>query len=361
MQIASATVIGNYRNLVGDLTRLEMKGPDLILNASGPLALNRSSSSRVQYHLDAKNLAEIGRLGGLKDLGGTAIVDGTLTGNAASLQTSGTIAGNNISYRGNEALEVNGTFEVTVPELTVADAKVSGDLAANFVKVAGLEINEVKGKASYAAQRLEFSTNVKHEARELDAAGSVIFHPDHQELHLPQLAIRAEGQEWRMASGDRGGDSIWRRQADGPQSEARERRPDAGRGRRAVAEGRRSVGDQLEGQCDEHRSPAGRTAAAAGSGIQRPLERASDRRRHDRSADGQRPSRCQKRRIPQLHLRVADCGGRLHGQPTLSSMRSSSSRRRNRSPRSGRCRSRSSSAAKEATLLRRPRIRSTFE
>jgi autotransporter translocation and assembly factor TamB len=199
LQIESATVVGHYRDLVGDLTQLEVKGPDLTLKASGPLALNRTSSSNVKYHVDATNLTEIGKLAGLSGLEGSAVVDGTLTGNAASLQSSGTLAGNELSYRGNQALDVSGTFEATVPELTAADARVGGDLSATFVKVGGLEINEVKGKATYAGQQLDFSTNLKQEARELDAAGNLIFHPDHQELHLPQLAIRAEGQEWRLA------------------------------------------------------------------------------------------------------------------------------------------------------------------
>jgi autotransporter translocation and assembly factor TamB len=199
LQIESATVVGHYRDLVGDLTQLEMKGPDLTLKASGPLALNRTSSSNVKYHIDATNLAEIGKLAGVSGLDGSAVIDGTLTGNAASLQSSGTFAGNELSYRGNEALDVVGTFDATVPELAAANARIGGDLSANFVKVGGLEINEVKGKATYAGQQLDFSTNLKQEARELDAAGTLILHPDHQELHLPQLAIRAEGQEWRLA------------------------------------------------------------------------------------------------------------------------------------------------------------------
>ena len=83
----------------------------MTLTASGPLSFNRSSSSQVKYHVDATNLAEIGRLMG-QPMSGSAIADGTLTGNATSLQASGTISGNNLSYQGNEALDLNGTFDV---------------------------------------------------------------------------------------------------------------------------------------------------------------------------------------------------------------------------------------------------------
>ena len=31
--------------------------------------------------------------------------------------------------------------------------------------------------------------------------GRSIFHPDHQEIHLPKLAVRTQGVEWRTAPG----------------------------------------------------------------------------------------------------------------------------------------------------------------
>ncbi len=37
--------------------------------------------------------------------------------------------------------------------------------------------------------------------RELAADGSAVFHPDHQEIHLANLALRAEQVEWRTAPG----------------------------------------------------------------------------------------------------------------------------------------------------------------
>ena len=43
--------------------------------------------------------------------------------------------------------------------------------------------------------------NLKEKTRELDASGQLILHTDHQELHLPTLAVRTQGIEWRMAAG----------------------------------------------------------------------------------------------------------------------------------------------------------------
>ena len=68
---------------------------------------------------------------------------------------------------------------------------------------------------TYADKKLDFRTHLAQSpsggqaeqaagqsasgTRELDATGSVVFHPDHQELHLPSLALRTQGVEWKGA------------------------------------------------------------------------------------------------------------------------------------------------------------------
>ena len=54
---------------------------------------------------------------------------------------------------------------------------------------------------TYAKQRLEFETTVQERGRDLAATGSVVFHPDHQEIHLPPLALATKGIEWRNVPG----------------------------------------------------------------------------------------------------------------------------------------------------------------
>ncbi|MEP6593808.1 MAG: translocation/assembly module TamB domain-containing protein, partial [Acidobacteriota bacterium] len=41
----------------------------------------------------------------------------------------------------------------------------------------------------------------QEKTRELEAQGQVLLHPDHQEIHLPSLAVRTQGVEWRTAPG----------------------------------------------------------------------------------------------------------------------------------------------------------------
>ena len=201
LQIDTAAVDGKYAAQVGDLTKLQVAGPDLKAEASGRIALDRTSASNLKYHVEAPNLAELAKLAGQQGMEGMVVLDGTVTGNAAALQTTGSLNGSNVGYQNNRALDLNGNYTVSVPNLEVKDARVETTLASTFVAAAGLEINAATVKATYEKQRVEFTTHLKEKTRELDATGSVILHPDHQEIHLPQLAIRTQGVEWRTAPG----------------------------------------------------------------------------------------------------------------------------------------------------------------
>ena len=201
LKIESAEIEGKYANQVGDIARVDITGPDVKANASGRIALDRTSRSDLKYHVDAINLPELAKLAGQTNVGGSATLDGTLTGNASALVTKGTLNGSNLSYGENSTLDLNSQYIVSVPELQVANAKVEATTDATFVKIGSTELNSVKATTTYDQKTLDFSTNLKEKTRELDAAGQVIFHPDHQELHLPTLAVRTQGVEWRMAPG----------------------------------------------------------------------------------------------------------------------------------------------------------------
>ena len=201
LEIDAAEVQGQYANRIGDIARLSLKGPDLNVNASGRFALDRTTQSDLTYHLEATDLAEVGRVAGQEGLAGSVVLDGTLTGNAASMQTTGTLDGSNLTYQDNNALDLNAKYNVTVPELSFADAIVQATTTASFVKAGGLELNSVEATTTYSGKTLDFSVLLQEQTREVDAQGRIIFHPDHQEIHLPQLTIRTEGQEWRSAPG----------------------------------------------------------------------------------------------------------------------------------------------------------------
>lgn len=216
LAIDSADVQGQYANRRGNLRAATIKGPDLDVRASGPIALDRSGQSNLTYHVASTNLESLGKLVN-QPLAGSVVLDGTLTGNAASLQTTGSMDGSNIGYQGSKALDLNSTYQVTMPDLEFARAEVSAETKGTFVQIGGVQINALTATTNYANKTVNFQAHLvqapsggqieeaadlpKTGARELDASGSVVFHPDHQELHLPALTLRTQGVEWKNAPG----------------------------------------------------------------------------------------------------------------------------------------------------------------
>jgi autotransporter translocation and assembly factor TamB len=215
--IDSADIQGQYANRRGNLRQASVKGPDIDVQASGPIALDQSGQSNVKYHVAATNLENLGKLVNQPGLKGSAILDGTLTGNASSLKLTGTLDGSNLGYENNKALDLNSKYTVTVPDLDVVRANVQAETNATFLQLGSLQINTVTATTTYADKKLIFQTHLAQSpsggplekaagnnasgGRELDASGSVIFHPDHQEIHLPNFSLRTQGVEWRSAPG----------------------------------------------------------------------------------------------------------------------------------------------------------------
>jgi autotransporter translocation and assembly factor TamB len=201
LRIDSANVDASYANQLADVKTFTLNGPDVKADLTGRVALDQSSASNLKYRVDAINLNELAKLAGRETVGGTATVQGTVTGNRASLISTGTLDGSNLAYGNNNALDLNSSYTVTVPELDFARARVEANTHATFVKTGGFEINELTAKTTYDQKRIDFTTNLKERTRELDASGNVILHPDHQEIHIPSLALRTQGVEWRSKPG----------------------------------------------------------------------------------------------------------------------------------------------------------------
>ena len=97
----------------------------------------------------------------------------------------------------NNALDLDSTFDVTVPQLTLADATIHAKTNATFLQVAGQQVNELTADTTYSQSKLDFNAVAKQGVRQLAADGSVIVHPDHQEIHVGNLALQTEQIVWR--------------------------------------------------------------------------------------------------------------------------------------------------------------------
>jgi autotransporter translocation and assembly factor TamB len=200
LAIDKASVEGTYANREGELARLEIASPDLNATGQGTIALNDTGASNLKAHVETSSLETIGALIG-RPLKGAATVDATVTGNARELKAEGTLHGSNIGYGNTAALSLNSTFAVAIPELTPEAATVQAKSTATFVEIAGQMINQLTGDATYSRSKLEFDAVAQEGMRELAASGSAILHPDHHEVHLTDVALRAEQIEWRTAPG----------------------------------------------------------------------------------------------------------------------------------------------------------------
>ncbi len=200
LDIDTAVIDGRYASREGQLNEVSIKGADVTITGSGAIALNETGASNLTVHAETAALERIGEIIG-QPLKGGAIVDATVTGNARELKADGTLKGSNIGHGENEALALSSTFSAVIPDLTPEQVRVQANSTATFVEVGGQKINELTAETTYARSRIDFKAVAQQGIRELAAGGAVILHPDHQEIHVSDLTLRAEQIEWRTPAG----------------------------------------------------------------------------------------------------------------------------------------------------------------
>lgn len=218
LRIDTANVEGHYANRQGTLRQATVTGPDVDITASGPIALDQAGQSNVKLHAELTNLADLGKIVN-QPISGMATVDAAVTGNASALKAAGSLTASDIAYQQDKALDLHSQFDATVPNLEFAHTQLHAQTTGTFVDVSGFHINTLTANGTYADQKLDFQTHLaeaptgaeaqaaadtrqkNNGVRQLDASGSVIFHPDHEEIHVPSLALTTQGITWQTASG----------------------------------------------------------------------------------------------------------------------------------------------------------------
>jgi autotransporter translocation and assembly factor TamB len=212
LAITQAKVDGTYHNSIGEIRAFDLVGRDVNATASGMIALDDTGQSNLKIHADSPRLEEIGKLFN-QPITGIGKVDATVTGNRRELQAAGTVTGNGVKYGDNGALTMSSDFTAKVPDLSIENANLVATTHASFVTVGGQNINELDAKTTYEQKRVAFDVSASQPQRKLGATGSLVLHPDHQEVHLQTLGLTTEGQTWQMAPGSEatiqyGGDSV---------------------------------------------------------------------------------------------------------------------------------------------------------
>ena len=200
LEITRANLDATYHDSTGDIRTLEVVGRDLNVKASGTLALNETGQSNLKLHADSPSLATLGKLVD-QPLSGIAKIDADVTGNKRELKATGNLTADGVKYGENGALTASNDFTATVRDLDAANASVTSQTHATFVTLAGQNINELDAKTTYEQKQVTFDLTAKQPQRSLGVGGEVVMHPDHQEVHLKQLALDTQGQKWQLASG----------------------------------------------------------------------------------------------------------------------------------------------------------------
>lgn len=201
VQIRQALADGRYANRVATLSNLQATGPDVDLVASGTLAVDRSSQSHLEYHARSADLREIGRILSTP-LQGSAITDGVVTGNLWELHANGHVTATDVAYRDISALNLSSEYWVAIPEFDRTRLQAWADTRATFLKVAGRELKELTATTTYTApQFISFDAKALESERTLEAAGDMVVHPDHNEIHLGQLRLSTGEIAWAVAPG----------------------------------------------------------------------------------------------------------------------------------------------------------------
>src|SRR5262245_11670573 len=198
LEIASAKLDADYQDSTGDIRTFEVVGRDVNVNASGTIALNETGASNLTLHAASPSLDALGRLVN-QPIVGIAKVDATVTGNKRELRAAGNLTADGFKYGDNGALTASSDFTATVPNLDAENASVTATTHATFVSVGGQNINEVDAKATYQQKQVEFDATAKQPQRSVTAAGAVLLHPEHQELHLRSLGLTSQGVRWQTA------------------------------------------------------------------------------------------------------------------------------------------------------------------
>jgi autotransporter translocation and assembly factor TamB len=210
--IARAAVDGQFADGQGDIRSLSVTGPDLDVSAKGRVDLRPDGASDLEYRASVTNLETVGRMFN-SEVSGNLTAEGRLTGNQRSLETKGTGSVSNLRYGTTSVMAAKTTYDVRIPDLQPGRAEVSADTTATLLLVAGRDIPEVTARTTWKDQTLGFDAKITEQKRTLAASGDVVMHPDHQEVHLRDLAVATAGVEWRTERGSEaaiqyGGDRI---------------------------------------------------------------------------------------------------------------------------------------------------------
>jgi TamB, inner membrane protein subunit of TAM complex len=199
--LATARVAGSLASRVGKLDEFIAESPEIALEARGALALDKSSSSDLQYQVRRADLKAIGARFD-QEVDGAATTEGRVTGNATELVATGTAEIQHARFR--TALEAESAqigYTVHLPELAMDRVRVDSSIQAGKLAVAGQPVDTFTGNITYVSKALQFDARAQDPTRTLEAGGQVQWLDGRQHIVLPKLAVLVSGVRWEVQPG----------------------------------------------------------------------------------------------------------------------------------------------------------------
>ena len=190
-----AIVAGSLDHGLATIKALDANGPNLAVNASGVLALNRTGESSLTYTIDTPPLQQIEAIEA--PVSGELYLEGRVTGNLTELRAVGKMSGLRVGYGDATALAAVGTYDVRVPDgdFTRADAQADAELTS--LEAGGQMIPQVNAAVQYANRQLGFDVDLLSGERTASADGRLLFLPDRQQVELTSLMVESGTIQWR--------------------------------------------------------------------------------------------------------------------------------------------------------------------
>jgi autotransporter translocation and assembly factor TamB len=196
--IKTLALSGRLADLVVNLKQFELKGPDVTASASGTLAFDGATASKLQYDVQVPGLSAFRDV--LGDLRGDLDLTGTITGRDV-LQIDGRLSSSDLAYGGATATDVDASYRVALPPQAPLSATGEAHVEAALLELGGRMLTGTSIDARYADRRVGFDATVHEGERAITAGGSLMMHPGRQEVLLTSFRFESPAAVWALAQG----------------------------------------------------------------------------------------------------------------------------------------------------------------
>jgi autotransporter translocation and assembly factor TamB len=199
----TADVDASMRDGLVDVRQLDVRSADVVVTAKGPLALaGDAHQSKLVYQVGVTDLSRLASMG-VTGATGTLQLDGTIEGSSNALAAAGKFGVHQFKYRNLvDALAVNAGYKAAVPGRDWARLTADVEIESAFLTLRGYDLERLAVKSHYQAGQIDVNGRFEQKARAIELDGSLLFLPDHREVHLRQLTLAGPGSPWQLAAGE---------------------------------------------------------------------------------------------------------------------------------------------------------------